>query len=136
MAETDSVDQDRAYLRKLKEELWPKAYFDQDDALLAEILADEFQMVDADGNWSNKERELEHVRNNAPVYDSLTFEIKRLDVFAGHTAVVAGEGVIRGSNEEGPYEFQYQSSNMLIKRNERWQAVASHVSGFMPRDED
>ncbi|MCM2269090.1 MAG: nuclear transport factor 2 family protein [Thermoanaerobaculia bacterium] len=120
---------DEAELRHLKEVLWPRAYFEQDVALLDALLADEFQMVDAAGNWSTKRDQLERVRTSKPDYDSLRFEIKRLEVFADGTAIVAGEGTIRGVEQNRPYVATYQSTNVLVRRDGRWQAVASHVSG-------
>lgn len=121
---------DEVAIRELKETLWPKAYFEQDTVLLDRILAPEFQMVDGDGNWSTKAAELEWVAKNTPGYDSLTFEIRRLDVFENGTAVAAGTGTIRGKDKDGPYVGQYQSTNVLIKRDGQWRAVASHVSGY------
>lgn len=120
---------DEAALRQLKEELWPRAYREGDVALLERILAKEFQMIDAEGGWSTREQELEHVAKNRPTYKAFRFEIRRLEVFENATAVVAGRGVVTGpaSNPDGA--FEYQSSNILIKRDGRWQAIASHVSG-------
>ncbi len=122
--------EDEKALRRLKEVEWPKAYKEQDAALLDRILADEFQMVDADGNRSTKAQELDWVRNNKPGYDSLTFEVTRLDIFENGTAIVGGTGTIRDRDEKGrPSVTEYQSTNVLIKRNGTWKAVASHVSG-------
>ena len=121
---------DEGILREIKEVLWPRAYATQDVELLDSILADEFQMVDAAGNWTSKADEIEWVRRNAASYDSFVFNILRLDIFENGTAVVAGEGVIRGSDDEGDYVMTYQSSNILIKRDGAWRAVASHVSGI------
>ena len=121
---------DDAALRELKEVLWPKAYFEQDTQLLDTILAREFQMVDGDGNWSTKADELAWLGKNKPAYDSLAFSIRRLDIFENGTAIAAGTGTIRGSDEKGPYVAEYQSTNVLIKRDGRWQAIASHVSGY------
>lgn len=126
---------DEAALREIKEVLWPRAYAEQDVALLDSLLADEFQMVDAEGNWSSKADELEWIRSNPPSYDSLVFHIKRLDIFENGTAIVAGKGVITGSDEEGPYTVEYQSTNVLIKRDGTWKAVASHVSGVEKKED-
>ena len=120
---------DESVLREIKEVLWPRAYAQQDVALLDSLLADEFQMVDADGNWSTKADELEWIRSNPPSYDSLVFHIERLEIFE-NAAIVAGTGVITGSDEQGPYTAKYQSTNVLIKRDGAWKAVASHVSGI------
>ena len=130
VANAADTSADEAAIRELKETLWPKAYFEQDTALLDRILAPEFQMVDGDGNWSTKAAELEWVAKNKPGYDSLTFVIRRLDVFGNGTAIAAGTGTIRGKDEGGPYVGQYQSTNVLIKRDGQWRAVASHVSGY------
>jgi hypothetical protein len=43
---------------------------------------------------------------------------------------VAGTGVVTTADDDGPFVFEYQSSNVLIKRNGAWKAVASHVSGI------
>jgi ketosteroid isomerase-like protein len=121
---------DEAELREIKEVLWPRAYFTQDARLLERILADEFESVDGEGNRSTKREELEWVSKNKPNYDSLTFSIRRLEIFGGDTAIVSGMGTIRGRNEKGPYVGEYQSTNIFIKRGGVWRAVASHVSGY------
>ena len=132
-ASGQAQSEDERALRRLKEVEWPKAYKEQDAALLDRILADEFQMVDANGNKSTKAQELDWVRNNKPGYESLTFEITRLDLFKHGTAIVGGTGTIRGRDAKGPSVTEYQSTNVLIKRNGMWMAVASHVSGVKPK---
>lgn len=120
---------DRASLAHIKQVLWPKAYREQDDKLLDRILADEFRMIDADGNWSTKRQELEYVRKNRPGYDTFAFDIQRLELFENGTAVVAGTGTIKGADKAGKYVVRYESTNILIKRSGEWKAIASHVSG-------
>lgn len=120
---------DEAALRELKEVLWPKAYFTQDVKLLDRILADEFQSVDGEGAWSTKAEELDWVAKNKPGYDSLTFKIRRLEII-NDTAIVAGTGTIRGKDEDGPYVGEYESTNIFMKRDGIWRAIASHVSGY------
>jgi hypothetical protein len=109
--------------------LWPKAYFTQDTKLLDRILADEFESVDGDGNWSTKAEELDWISKNKPAYDDFEFRIRRLDIFSDGTAIVAGTGTIRGKDDKGLYVVEYQSSNVFVKRDGVWRAVASHVSG-------
>ena len=41
---------------------------------------------------------------------------------ARHTAIIDGTGVAA--------QYSYRSSNVLIKEDGRWRAVASHVSGY------
>jgi hypothetical protein len=120
---------DEALLREIKLTLWPRAYSTSDSKLLDRILADEFQSVDDEGNWSTKAEEMAWVAANKPGHDSFVFTIRRLDIFENGTAVLAGTGTIRGKDEKGAYVVEYQSSNIFIKRDGAWKAVASHVSG-------
>ena len=124
-----SKAEDEKALRYLKEVEWPKAYREQDTVLLDRILADEFKMIGSDGEWSSKKEELAYIRKNKPSYKSFKFNIKRLDIFENNTAIVSGTGVIQSKDDKGDYEFIYQSSNVLIKRNGIWKAIASHTSG-------
>jgi Domain of unknown function (DUF4440) len=121
--------EDEAALRHIKEVDWPTAYREQKSELLDRILAAEFQMIDADGASSSKAEELEYVRKNKPSYDSFRFEIKRLEVFENDCAVVGGTGFITERRGGAEVVTQYQSTNVFIKRDRRWQAIASHVSG-------
>ena len=122
---------DKTRLREVKEVLWPKAYREQDTALLAQILADEFESIDAAGARSTKPEEIDYIRKNKPGYDSFRFEIRRLQVFENRTAVVSGTGFIETQPKDGKKgsRTEYQSSNVFIERDGRWQAIASHVSG-------
>jgi hypothetical protein len=123
-----ALAEDEAALRQIKEVYWPKAYREQDVRLLDRILASEFQSIDADGAWSTKAEELEYVRKHKQTHE-LRFVIKRLQIFENDTAVVAGTGIVTERGGTEAIVTEYQSSNVFIKREGRWQAIASHVSG-------
>jgi len=113
---------DEQQLRHLKLSLWPQAYQQQDTQLLSEILHDGFQMIDNSGQTSNKADELEYIKKNSWTAKNFSYEIYRLDIFNGSTAIISG----RGETDS----YTYHSSNVLIKTDDRWQAIASHVSGY------
>lgn len=115
------LDGDEATLRHLKTVLWPQAYRTGDTALLDKILHDSFQLINADGSRSSKAEEMSWVAEND--YDPGEFEyrIERLDIY-DDMAIVAGQGVTTN--------YRYRSSNVLIRDQGRWRAVASHVSGY------
>lgn len=117
---TESSDLEQ--LKHLKLTLWPQAYRAQDAALLDQILHPQFQLIDANGQSSNKLEELEYVKNHVWQAVNFSYQIDRLEVFDEHTAIISG----RGETDT----YQYHSSNVLIKSEGRWQAIASHVSGF------
>ena len=113
-------------LRYLKEVEWPKAYRNQDTVLLNRILGEDFQMIDAGGTWSDKNGELAWIKENASAPDSFYYDIKRLDALENGTVLICGTGHIFNDTTH----TVYQSSNILIKRQGIWKAVASHVSGI------
>ncbi len=115
---------DEATLRHFKTVLWPQAYRTGDVALLDHMLHDSFELVDADGNRSAKQDELEWIANNDWDPGEFEYRIERLSIYEGF-AVIAGEGVAS--------TYSYRSSNVLIKEDGDWRAVASHVSGVQDR---
>ncbi|MCR9251192.1 MAG: nuclear transport factor 2 family protein [bacterium] len=118
--------EDNAFLMDLKEVQWPKAYAEQDTLLLDKILGDDFQMIDQGGNWYTKKDELNWIKGNATDNDSFRYEIKRFDLLENGTAIICGTGHILKDSVKSIY----QSSNVLIKRDGKWEAVLSHVSGY------
>jgi ketosteroid isomerase-like protein len=128
-AESADAD-DIAQLRQLKEVLWPKAYRENDAELLARILHPQFVMVSADGRWFTREDELASLPGSTWPHEQFNFEIRRLDVYHDHTAIISGQGRASGNGSDGPYCFTYQSSNVLVRDDHGWRAVASHVSGI------
>lgn len=128
---------DAAAIRQFKLELWPRAYAEPNVALLDQLLASEFQSIDAKGAVSTKADELAYVRGKAK--DSpdrrFRFDIERLDILPNGTAIVSGTGHVVEPPRDGVHPaFRYRSSNILIKRDGRWQAIASHVSGVLPEE--
>ena len=117
-------------LEKLKSSDWPAAYQGQDTALLDLILADNFRLIDANGNVFGKQDEIKYISDIKPTYNSFEFVVDRCEIVASNTAFVSGLGVLLGNDAEGNYRTTYHSSDVLIKHNDKWRSVASHVSGL------
>lgn len=122
LAPAVSLADDYEVLREFKTVLWPQAYRTQDVALLDRLLHDSFEMIDAEGNRSTKQTELEYISKNRWNPGTFEYRIERLQIYQGSFAVVDGTGVARA--------YTYKSSNFLIKEDGVWRAIASHVSGF------
>ena len=114
--------EDERTLRHFKTVLWPQAYRTQDVALLDRLLHDSFQLIDDTGKRSDKAGELAWIRENTWNPGTFEYRIERLDIYDGRWAIVDGSGIAE--------KYRYKSSNVLIKEDGRWQAVASHVSGY------
>jgi hypothetical protein len=120
-----SAEDDEAILREFKTVLWPRAYRTGDAALLDRLLHESFEMIDDTGKRSTKADELEFVRTQEWDPGSFEYRIERLSIYEGKVAIIAGTGVATA--------YTYKSSNVLIKDDGRWQAIASHVSGVEER---
>lgn len=123
------LNADEARLKYIKTVLWPKAYREQDVSLLDQILHPDFRRIDAEGNVTSKQEEIEYIKTHKPTYNSFRFEIERLEIFDGKFAVVSGLGVLLAESKDGKQETRYRSSNHFIKEKGSWRAVSSHVSG-------
>lgn len=123
------TDNDEATLREFKTVLWPKAYGEQDTVLLDQLLHDDFQMIDDNGDSYTKVDEMEYISNYGPSYDEFEYEITRLDIFENGTAVISGTGTMKGVEAGEAYITKYKSSNSLVKVDGEWKAISSHVSG-------
>ncbi|MFY7671068.1 DUF4440 domain-containing protein [Tenacibaculum sp. MEBiC06402] len=120
------ISDDLKTLKYLKEVEWPKAYADQDTMLLDRILDEDFKLIDNNGNWTSKNDEIEWIKQNRIQHDSFVYEIKRLEIFENNFAIISGTGHITNDG----IKAIYQSSNILVKRNNIWKAISSHVSGY------
>lgn len=116
---------DEATLRQIKEELWPTAYRTQDSELLGSILHETFQLIDGAGNLSDRTKEMAWVQDNPWNPPGFVYRIKRLDIYDGGFAIVAGTGEADA--------FNYRSSNVFVKEDGEWKAIASHISGFQSK---
>ena len=85
-------------------------------------------MIDQAGHWYSKKDELDWIKKIATNNDSFHYEIKRFDILDNDTAIICGTGhIVKDSIKSID-----QSSNVLVKREGKWKAVLSHVSGFKP----
>lgn len=104
---------------------WADAYVKRDAATLDRILANDFMDTDGNGNVQNKAQYIELARN--PVGTFYSGELSDAKVRAyGESAVSTGRLVIKGSSREQGEAFRY--TGVYVKRQGRWQAVASHLS--------
>ena len=123
------TSEDEAALNNLKTVLLPKAYKEQDTALLDQILHEDFELVDDNGDTYSKDYEMEYVANYGPSYSEFEFRIERVDLYDNGTAMISGTGVMKGEDSGGVYITTYKESNTFIKLDGQWQVVNSHVSG-------
>jgi ketosteroid isomerase-like protein len=114
---------------------WSQAAVKRDGAALQRFYADEYIFTDENGVVSNKTQEILNLTNGIFRLTSYKFEDVKVRVY-GDVAVVTGRNTIKGIWEDvkrdisGPYRF----TDVFVKRNGRWQCVASQSSAVAAKE--
>jgi len=112
---------------------WSQAAITRDGAALDRFYADEYIFTNEDGVATNKAREIANITSGTFRLTAFKFNDLKVHVY-GDAAVVTGENDIKGTWEDinrdisGPYRF----TDVFVKRNGRWQCVASQSSRITP----
>lgn len=107
---------------------WGKAYVQRDIVLLNRIIADEYSVTDAEGHITNRAEIVANFKSGETLYEVSSYDDAKVKVY-GDVAIVAGRGTVKGRSKTGSFHTQYYSTNVFVKRDGRWQAVATHISG-------
>lgn len=109
---------------------WDDAFKQRDPATLDRILADDFVLTDASGAVLNKMEylssivkapDMSHIPQPSSVSDDVAVRV------FGDAAVVTGHSTVKG-RPRGKGQFlsgQYRFTDVFVKRQGRWQAVAT-----------
>jgi uncharacterized protein (TIGR02246 family) len=116
-------------VRKL-ERAWLDAYEKNDAKAMNEIVADDFTITFPDGSIQTKKQilfSLNQPRNaNFPSYKFYTEEVEAR--VYGDTVVLIGRVVTEWQKDGKTMREQNRYTDTYVKRNGRWQVVASHLS--------
>jgi ketosteroid isomerase-like protein len=127
-----SLDDEHA-LRAL-DGAWNEAYPRSDAATIDGILADEWVGIVRSGEVITKAQLLAAVGQGNPftsnVFDELTYRVY------GDAAVVTGRLTLEGRNEAGPFRLQQRYMRVYVKKQGRWQAVATQVTPVAENSQD
>ncbi|HVG21241.1 MAG TPA: DUF4440 domain-containing protein, partial [Blastocatellia bacterium] len=111
------------------ERAWLDAYLNRDVNAMEQIESDDFTITHADGQVITKAQEIANLRKAAARDSSLSFSTEDTKVrLYGDTAILTGIFVSKSktSTERSRY------TDVYVKRNGRWQVVASHLSRLAP----
>lgn len=113
-------------LLKLDKE-WNESYPRRDVSALDRILADDWICIDGAGLVITKGELLERVQSSTPFFDPYKFDEIVLRMFKD-AAIVTGRlsGTKRGN--DGTVYLEQRYTRVYVKRDDRWQAVATQVT--------
>lgn len=135
VATSTSVGAVEQELLKLERD-WLDAYTKRDVAAMDRIEADDFMITFPDGSVRTKADEIASLKKPAPEGQPPIFMTADTKVRVyGDTAVLTGKVIQKGTYAEGPrkgqdFNIQSRYTDVYVKRNGRWQVVASHLTGL------
>lgn len=106
---------------------WNEAYPRLDAAALDRIIADDWVCIDATGLLITKSELLRRVASSASFLDPYKFDEMGLQMF-GQAAIVTGRLSGQMRDSDGVYDVNQRYMRVYVRRNERWQAVATQVT--------
>jgi len=103
---------------------WVDAAVAGDTLRLAHILADEFAGTNPDGSPSTKRGDIESIASGAVDLESIDLSDLRARAY-GSTGIVTGLADLRGTAQGRDISGNFRFTDVFVKRDGRWQAVAS-----------
>ncbi len=122
---------DEQELVKLEND-WLQAFFKNDGAFAGRFLAEDYIGTDEHGNVKNKAQEIAEIKAGAHLSTSGVLDNIKVRIY-GDAAVVIGRRIMKGLFQGKEYRSPYLWTDVFIKRDGRWQCVASHVSKAIPQ---
>jgi ketosteroid isomerase-like protein len=123
--------QDEHALTKIQHQ-WADARLKRDKSFATQIEADDFTVVWPDGQIINKQDDVKSYEADGAVFSE--FKITDLNVrFYGETALVVGQGSIKGHTPTKDLSGRYVWTDTFVKQNGAWKAVASQVTPVLEK---
>ncbi len=125
VSSTSSAEQELIGLDKQ----WGEAGLKGDTAMLEKILADDFTGASATG-IATKAQSIEQAKSDASNITNATYVADQYSVrfLDPNTAVMTHNAVEKGLNKGKEYTDQHRSMHVWVKRDGRWQVVASQAT--------
>ena len=123
-----------AEIVKLENE-WAAAAQQKDVDTLRRILADDLVVTLIDGSVGTKAGELSNAESGAVTMESWELADTKVTVLSADSAFITGRGIIKKGKYKDPVSHkvadisgQYRFTDVYVRRNGQWQAVASQTT--------
>ena len=122
---------DEQALKKIQHD-WADARLKRDSSFATQIESDDFTVVWPDGQIINKQDDVKSYEADGAVFSE--FKITDLNVrIYGETAIVVGQGSIKGHTPTKDLSGRYVWTDTFVKQNGAWKAVASQVTSALAK---
>ena len=113
------------------ENAWAEAIVKRDVAALHKLYAEEYVSTDPAGSVLTKAQDIASVQSGE--FKLSSYKIEDLKVQShGTIAVVTGRNTIKATYKGQPIDGAYRFTDVFVKRDGRWQAVATQGTGIAP----
>ena len=106
---------------------WSTAWQKKDATFLQKLFADEYLSTDQDGNTFTKSQELANLALAGTATTSFALSDMKVHVY-GDVALVTGRNTIKATYKGNDTSGAYRFTDVIVKRDGRWQVVATHGS--------
>jgi len=124
MPETRTNDEEQ--VRQLEHE-WIDAFMRGDTETLDRILADDFVFTDPEGKLLTKAQWIADITSGELIFESIHIDDLQVRMYED-AAVANGRVTVKAQSKEGGFNGQYCYTDMYVKRNGQWQAVAEQAT--------
>ena len=117
---------DEQIIKQLMQE-WADALVKGDQAAIDRIESADWMLTDLEGMLVSKAQAEVSLKSGSVKFESFKLDELKVRVY-GNTAVVHGLATRKSTYKGKDTSGQYRSTDVFVKRNGRWQAIAAHVS--------
>jgi ketosteroid isomerase-like protein len=124
---------DEQQIRKIERE-WLDAIVKRDASYLQQIEAPDFTMTGPDGKTLSKEEDIKDTTSGETVFEDIQADDIKVR-FSGDTAIATGLGRVKAHSKDESINGKYSWTDIFVKMNGEWKAVAAHVTAVAPEKE-
>ena len=106
---------------------WMESYVGRDTAFLEQYLADDYVSTFPDGTVLDKQGEIESLKSGDIALTEMTPSEMNVRTYDG-AAVITGRSTIKANVKGEKVSGEYRFTDVWIKQDNRWLAVASQVT--------
>jgi ketosteroid isomerase-like protein len=113
---------------KTIEQQWIEAYMKSDAAFIKNLEADDYSIIEPDGNVSTKDQDIKSVTDKTFVLKSGTMSDYKCRMIGENVAVVTAMLKMSGTEDGKDFSGDYRGTDVFEKKNGKWMAVASQLT--------
>jgi ketosteroid isomerase-like protein len=117
-------------VRKLERE-WLDALVKRDGDYLQKLEAEDFTMTGPDGKLLSKDEDIKSTMSGNMVYEDIKLDDLKVRLH-GETSIATGIGSVQAHSKDESMNGKYSSTDVFVKMNGEWKAVAAHVTVVAP----